>query len=75
MPFENLSVHLGEEIRLDGGGLTEKTTTRRRGGFCRELDATSAWNSSASPPRPGAGRGGPTGGWWPVRVSRTVKYL
>ncbi|MFD6783247.1 MULTISPECIES: arylamine N-acetyltransferase family protein [Streptomyces] len=38
VPFENLSVHLGEEIPLDGKSLTEKITARHRGGFCYELN-------------------------------------
>lgn len=38
VPFENLSVHLGEEIRLDGDSLAEKIAVRRRGGFCYELN-------------------------------------
>ncbi len=38
VPFENLSVHFGEEIRLDGDSLAEKIAVRRRGGFCYELN-------------------------------------
>ncbi|MFF5855328.1 arylamine N-acetyltransferase [Streptomyces sp. NPDC012751] len=38
VPFENLSVHLGEEIALDGTRLLEKVTEARRGGFCYELN-------------------------------------
>lgn len=38
VPFENLSVHLGEEITLDGTRLLEKVTEARRGGFCYELN-------------------------------------
>ncbi|MFI9805681.1 arylamine N-acetyltransferase [Streptomyces sp. NPDC052301] len=38
VPFENLSIHLGEEIVLEEGRLLEKVTTARRGGFCYELN-------------------------------------
>ncbi|MFC9929451.1 arylamine N-acetyltransferase [Streptomyces sp. NPDC127190] len=38
VPFENLSVHLGEEIELAEDRLLEKITDRRRGGFCYELN-------------------------------------
>jgi N-hydroxyarylamine O-acetyltransferase len=38
VPFENLSIHLGEPIVLDVEALFEKIVTRRRGGFCYELN-------------------------------------
>ncbi|MGW9493231.1 arylamine N-acetyltransferase family protein [Streptomyces prasinus] len=38
VPFENLSVHLGEEITLDGKRLMDKVVGGRRGGFCYELN-------------------------------------
>ncbi|MFD3735893.1 arylamine N-acetyltransferase [Streptomyces sp. NPDC058632] len=38
VPFENLSVHLGEEIVLDGKRLLDKVVGGRRGGFCYELN-------------------------------------
>jgi N-hydroxyarylamine O-acetyltransferase len=38
VPFENLSIHWGEPIVLDDGALFEKVVTRRRGGFCYELN-------------------------------------
>lgn len=38
VPFENLSIHLGEQIVLDEQALLEKVVTRRRGGFCYELN-------------------------------------
>lgn len=39
IPFENLSIHLpGEEVSLDLGALVDKIVTRRRGGFCYELN-------------------------------------
>ncbi len=38
VPFENLDIHLGRPIRLDTAGLHDKIVTRRRGGFCYELN-------------------------------------
>ena len=38
VPFENLSIHRGEPIVLDDEALFEKVVTRRRGGFCYELN-------------------------------------
>jgi N-hydroxyarylamine O-acetyltransferase len=38
VPFENLSIHLGEPISLDEGDLASKIVDRRRGGFCYELN-------------------------------------
>lgn len=38
VPFENLSIHLGEPIVLDIGALFDKIVRRRRGGFCYELN-------------------------------------
>lgn len=38
VPFENLSVHLGEELTLEPAALVEKVIARRRGGFCYELN-------------------------------------
>ena len=43
VPFENLSIHLGEPIVLEDEGLFEKVVTRRRGGFCYELNGLFAW--------------------------------
>jgi N-hydroxyarylamine O-acetyltransferase len=37
-PFENLSIHAHEPIVLDDESLFEKIVTRRRGGFCYELN-------------------------------------
>jgi len=42
VPFENLSIHLGEPISLDEAALLEKLVTRRRGGFCYELNGAFA---------------------------------
>ncbi|MEV5608984.1 arylamine N-acetyltransferase [Streptomyces sp. NPDC052225] len=42
VPFENLSVHLGEEVPLDAGDLVAKLVDRRRGGFCYELNGAFA---------------------------------
>ncbi|MFJ3333126.1 arylamine N-acetyltransferase [Streptomyces sp. NPDC086766] len=38
VPFENLSVHLGEEILLEEKRLLDKVVGVRRGGFCYELN-------------------------------------
>lgn len=38
VPFENLSIHAGEPIVLENGALYQKIITRRRGGFCYELN-------------------------------------
>jgi N-hydroxyarylamine O-acetyltransferase len=38
IPFENLSIHLGEEISLDEAALVAKLLDRHRGGFCYELN-------------------------------------
>jgi len=42
VPFENLSIHLAEPISLDEGDLLDKIVTRRRGGFCYELNGAFA---------------------------------
>ncbi|MER6568074.1 arylamine N-acetyltransferase [Streptomyces sp. NPDC001093] len=38
IPFENLSIHLGEEIVLEEERLLDKVIGRGRGGFCYELN-------------------------------------
>lgn len=38
VPFENLSIHSNEPIVLEDDALFEKVVTRRRGGFCYELN-------------------------------------
>ncbi|HTT64901.1 MAG TPA: arylamine N-acetyltransferase [Bryobacteraceae bacterium] len=38
VPFENLDIHLGRPLSLDGTALFDKIVTRRRGGFCYELN-------------------------------------
>lgn len=38
VPFENLSIHTNERIHLDADWLFDKLVTRRRGGFCYELN-------------------------------------
>jgi N-hydroxyarylamine O-acetyltransferase len=42
VPFENLSVQLGEPIVLDQAALVAKLVERRRGGFCYELNGAFA---------------------------------
>ncbi|RSS75585.1 arylamine N-acetyltransferase [Streptomyces sp. WAC06614] len=38
IPFENLSIHLGEDLSLDDEALLAKIVDARRGGFCYELN-------------------------------------
>jgi len=38
VPFENLSIHAGEPIVLEDRALFRKLVSRRRGGFCYELN-------------------------------------
>ncbi|MEV6318233.1 arylamine N-acetyltransferase [Streptomyces sp. NPDC051776] len=42
VPFENLSIHLGEEIVLEETPLVDKVVGARRGGFCYELNGAFA---------------------------------
>jgi N-hydroxyarylamine O-acetyltransferase len=42
VPFENLSIHLGEQISLSADDLIAKIVGRRRGGFCYELNGAFA---------------------------------
>jgi len=42
VPFENLSIHMAQPISLDEGDLLAKIVTRRRGGFCYELNGAFA---------------------------------
>jgi N-hydroxyarylamine O-acetyltransferase len=42
VPFENLSIHLGENIVLEEKALLDKVVGARRGGFCYEINATFA---------------------------------
>jgi N-hydroxyarylamine O-acetyltransferase len=42
IPFENLSIHLGEPIALEPEALVAKIVDRRRGGFCYELNGAFA---------------------------------
>ena len=42
VPFENLSIHLGEPLSLEPDRLAEKVLERFRGGFCYELNGVFA---------------------------------
>ncbi len=42
VPFENLSIHLSEPVLLAEDVLLDKIVTRRRGGFCYELNGAFA---------------------------------
>ncbi|WP_163505728.1 arylamine N-acetyltransferase family protein [Fodinicola acaciae] len=47
VPFENLSIHLGETIVLDEEHVLAKIVDRRRGGFCYELNGAFGFLLSA----------------------------
>jgi N-hydroxyarylamine O-acetyltransferase len=47
IPFENLSIHLGERIALEERPLVDKLVRQRRGGFCYELNGAFAGLLSA----------------------------
>ena len=38
VPFENLDIHLGRQIKLSSEHIYEKIVTRKRGGFCYECN-------------------------------------
>lgn len=42
VPFEDLSVHLGEAITLEPSALVDKVVRRRRGGYCYALNGAAA---------------------------------
>ncbi len=42
VPFENLSIHLGEPVVLDEKALLDKVVGARRGGFCYEINTAFA---------------------------------
>jgi N-hydroxyarylamine O-acetyltransferase len=42
VPFENLSIALGDPVALDEDSLVDKIVRRRRGGFCYELNGAFA---------------------------------
>jgi hypothetical protein len=54
VPFENLSIHLGEPIILDQAALVTKVTRMHRGGFCYELNGAFAGGSADEHHRPDA---------------------
>ncbi len=39
VPFENLDIHLGQAISLDPADLFRKIVTRKRGGYCYEVNS------------------------------------
>jgi N-hydroxyarylamine O-acetyltransferase len=43
VPFEDLDIHIGRPIRMGIPDLFDKIVTRRRGGFCYELNGMFAW--------------------------------
>ncbi|XP_066542614.1 arylamine N-acetyltransferase, pineal gland isozyme NAT-3-like [Hoplias malabaricus] len=43
VPFENLSIHMGDKVHLDLPLLYEKIVLKRRGGFCFENNGLFSW--------------------------------
>lgn len=43
VPFEDLSVHTGERVRLELQLLYDKIVVKRRGGFCYEINGLFSW--------------------------------
>ena len=43
IPFENLSIHRGQKIELGFEALFDKLVTRKRGGFCFEMNGLFSW--------------------------------
>jgi len=83
VPFENLSIHLGEPIVLDERALFDKIVERNRGGFCYELNGAFAGLLSALGYRVsllsarvnGGGHIGPPQDHMPLRVDLAEPWL
>ncbi len=43
IPYENLDIHLGQPLTLDVAQIYDKLVTRRRGGWCFEMNGLLAW--------------------------------
>ena len=43
IPYENLDIHLGRMLPLDEAEIFDKLVTRRRGGWCFEMNGLFAW--------------------------------
>lgn len=43
IPYENLDLHLGRTLSLDEALIFDKLVTRRRGGWCYEMNGLLAW--------------------------------
>ena len=43
IPYENLDIHLGRALTLDVDAIFDKIVTRRRGGWCYEMNGLFAW--------------------------------
>lgn len=43
IPYENLDIHLGRPLSLDLPTIYDKLVTRRRGGWCYEMNGLLAW--------------------------------
>lgn len=83
VPFENLSIHLGETIVLAEERVLAKIVDRRRGGFCYELNGAFAFLLSALGYRVtllgarvyGGGAWGPPFDHMAIRVDLTEPWL
>lgn len=43
IPYENLDIHLGRTLSLDIEAIYDKIVTRRRGGWCYEMNGLLSW--------------------------------
>lgn len=43
IPYENLDIHLGQRLSLDEAEIFDKLVTRKRGGWCFEMNGLFAW--------------------------------
>lgn len=43
IPYENLDIHLRRDLSLDAARIFDKLVTRRRGGWCFEMNGLFAW--------------------------------
>lgn len=43
IPYENLDIHLGGRLSLDEATIFDKLVTRKRGGWCYEMNSLLAW--------------------------------
>lgn len=84
IPYENLDIHLGRTLTLDLPQIFDKIVTRRRGGWCYEMNGLFAWvlreigfavTMLASDVRPDFVGDGATGDHLILRVDLERPYL